>query len=100
VPVKPVGAAVNVKLAPLIEALAAIGVTEEPPAVLPAPAAGADAVSSASILAVGISSYEYEGVNTESEKKAIGPEVSVWTLPIARIRPPSEVSIGSVRSVN
>jgi len=103
--VKPVGVAVNVKLAPgntaigapLIEALAATGVTEEPPAVLPAPAAGAGAVSSASRLAVGISSYEYKGVNTASEKKATGPGVSVWTLPIARISPPSDLSIGSVR---
>ena len=74
-PVKPVGAAVSEKLppgttaavgAPLIEALAATGVTEEAPAVLPAPAAGAAAVSMPSILAVGISSYEYRGVYTAS----------------------------------
>ena len=61
----PAGKAFNVKLppevtgvlgAPLIEALALVGVIEVAPATLPAPAVGAEAVSNDSSLAAEVSS--------------------------------------------
>lgn len=65
--VKPVGAAVKVNVppgatatpgAPVIDALAAVGVREEAPAMLPAAAEGATAVNVAATLLGVMSSYE------------------------------------------
>ena len=107
--VKPVGEAVNVNPlpegtaavgAPVIVALKLVGVSEDAPAILPAPAAGAAAVSRVARLAVGVSSYEYVGVNTRSVPVSVVPVVPVNTLPIERIKPPLLLLSGLARLVN